>query len=110
VNRTLSSRRDDIGCELAGFREHRLNPSSAGHSGPDRARAQTELDPMLAGSFDEENVSKRREAIDNDIPVVLCLDICCLTWPIFSGAIDVRGAHARATAHADDHNYERQRA
>ena len=52
---------------------------------------------MLAGSFDEENVSKRREAIDNDIPVVLCLDICCLTWPIFSGAIDVRGAHAVRT-------------
>ena len=64
---------------------------------PEAEVAGTVLDPMLAGSFDDENVSKRCEAIDNDVPIVLCFGVCCLTWPTFRGPIDVGGAHAVRT-------------
>ena len=55
------------------------------------------LDPVLVGSFDDENVSRRCEAIDNDVPIVLRFDVFCLIWPIFRGPIDVGGAHAVRT-------------
>src|SRR5262249_16236986 len=84
--------------ELAGFREHGLDHRLGEVTEQALSSANAKpLDAMLAGSSDQENVSKRCEAVDNDVPVILCLDIFCLTWPIFSGSIDVGGAHAVRT-------------
>ena len=46
---------------------------------------------------DEEHVSQCGEAIDNDVPVVLCRNILCLTRPKFGRPIDVGGTHAVRT-------------
>src|SRR5262249_35144568 len=68
--------------ELAGFREHGCDRvlGEVTEQALSSANAKP-LDAMLAGSSDQENVSKRCEAVDNDVPVILCLDIFCLTWP-----------------------------